>query len=207
METPEHDPTAQAVAGDARARHELLERHMGSLRSYIRVRLGRRLRTKETSQDLTQSVCRQVLENFERFDYRGEDSFRHWLLGQAENKIRDRQRFWHRNKRDQDREEDSAVAMETAGVRGAAPAGLQDMVTPSRHVAGREELERLESTFAGLPDDFRTVIHLARMEGLSHKEISERMGKSVSATRSLLCRALARLATEMEPEANSRADS
>lgn len=206
MEVPEHDPTPRAVAGDVTARHELLERHMGSLRSYIRVRLGRRLRSKETSQDLTQSVCRQVLENFERFDYRGEDSFRHWLLGQAENKIRDRQRFWHRNKRDQDREEGNAVALEAGGVRGAAPSGLQDMATPSRHVAGREELQRLEETFAELPEDFRTVIHLARMEGLSHKEISERMGKTVSATRSLLCRALARLATGMEPEASPNSE-
>jgi RNA polymerase sigma-70 factor (ECF subfamily) len=200
MNPPEQDPTARAVGGDPEARHELLERHMGSLRSYIRLRLGRRLRHKETSQDLTQSVCRQVLENFDKFNYRGEQSFRHWLLRQAENKIRDRRRFWHRDKRDQDREDGSLATFESSGARKPSPPALQDLATPSRHLSGREELERLEQIFSSMPEEFRTVIHLARIEGLSHLEIAEEMGKTVAATRTLLCRALARLATEMEPE-------
>ncbi len=202
MDAHEHDPTARAAAGDDQARHLLLERHLGSLRSYIRVRLGRHLRQKETSLDLTQSVCRQVLQNFEGFDYRGEDSFRHWLLRQAENKIRDRQRYWHRGKRDRDREEGPAEVAVAQGARELKASPLQDLCTPSRHVAGREELLRLEDAFARLPEDFRTVIHFARIQGLSHREIAERMGRSTSATRTLLSRALARLASELETDEN-----
>ncbi|MFT7671268.1 MAG: RNA polymerase sigma factor (sigma-70 family) [Planctomycetota bacterium] len=200
MNAPEHDPTARAAAGDLEAQHLLLERHLGSLRSYIRVRLGRKLRDKETSLDLSQSVCRQVLQNFDAFDYRGEPSFRNWLLGQAENKIRDRQRFWHRTKRDRDREESTDLGAGGGEVRSGAALALQDLCTPSRHVAGREEIVRLEEIFARLPEDFRTVIQYARIQGLSHQEIADRMGRSKSATRTLLCRALARLANEFDGE-------
>jgi RNA polymerase sigma factor (sigma-70 family) len=201
MDAPDDDPTARAVGGDPEARNELLERHLGSLRSYIRVRLGNHLREKETSQDLAQSVCRQVLQGFEGFDYRGEQSFRQWLLKQAENKIRDRQRYWHRGKRDRDREEFRTEVVAQEGGREVSAAPLHDLCTPSRHVAGREELQRLEEAYARLPEDFRTVIHLARIKGLSHREIADRMGRSVLATRTLLSRALARLASELEPGA------
>jgi RNA polymerase sigma-70 factor (ECF subfamily) len=200
MSAPEHDPAARAAAGDAQARHLLLERHLGSLRSYIRVRLGRGLRRKETSLDLTQSVCRQVLQNFDAFDYRGEESFRHWLLRQAENKIRDRRRFWLRGKRDKDLEVPGAELLSLHGPRELVPRALQDLCTPSRHVAGKEELARLERILHALPEDFRTVIELARLQGLSHREIAGRMGRSTSATRTLLSRALARLATELEAQ-------
>jgi len=192
MDLPEGEAEGRKASIGEEERRALLERHLGSLRSYVRVRLGSRLRQKETSLDLTQSVCRQVLDRFDDFEYRGEASFRHWLLRQAENKIRDRQRFWHREKRDRSRE-----------VRAEAPApggALLDLCTPSRHLAGREELERLERAFARLPEDFRTVIHYARFEGLGHREIAERMGRTTSATRTLLSRALARLASELEGE-------
>jgi len=199
MSASEHDPTARAAAGDDVARHDLLERHLGSLRSYIRVRLGKGLRAKETSLDLTQSVCRQVLQNFDAFDYRGEESFRHWLLRQAENKIRDRKRFWHRVRRDTHREESDQVLTRSGGARELSARVPHDPFTPSRHATGREELERMRAALDDLPPDFRRVIELARLEGLSHQEIAERMGRSPSATRTLLSRALARLATELEP--------
>jgi len=198
VDLPEHDPTARAADGDDAARHELLERHLASLRSYIRVRLGPELRRKESSQDLTQSVCRQVLQNFDAFDFRGDESFRRWLLRQAENKIRDRYRFWKREKRDSGLEEDVGESLAVTGARDASPSALHDLLTPSRHLAGREELERLEETFARLPEDFRTIIVLARLQGLGHEAIAEKMGRTVSATRTLLSRALARLATELE---------
>ena len=61
-----------------------------------------------------------------------------------------------------------------------------------------EELEHLASAFAALPPDWREVILLARVRGLSHAEIARTLGRTESATRTLLSRALARLATELE---------
>ena len=59
----------------------------------------------------------------------------------------------------------------------------------------REEVERLRAALSKLPENYRQVIHLAHVDGLSHREIAERLGISEANSRVLLSRALARLAT------------
>ena len=66
--------------------------------------------------------------------------------------------------------------------------------TPSRHAAGREELERLEQAFAELSDEEQNVILWSRFCGMKHDEIAEAIGKTPVATRKVLSRALAKLA-------------
>ena len=56
-----------------------------------------------------------------------------------------------------------------------------------------EESERTRQLLAELPEHYRRVIELARVEGLPHREIAERMRISEPASRMLLTRALARL--------------
>ena len=65
------------------------------------------------------------------------------------------------------------------------------------------ELERLEAAFAELPPAWREVIVLVRLSGLSHAEAARRLGRSEASTRTLLSRALARLATRLEDDAVS----
>jgi RNA polymerase sigma-70 factor (ECF subfamily) len=61
----------------------------------------------------------------------------------------------------------------------------------------REELATLERALAELPEDYRQVILLTRVMNLGHATVAEQMGRSETATRSLLHRALARLARLM----------
>ena len=49
------------------------------------------------------------------------------------------------------------------------------------------------TAFAQLPEDYREVITLSRVVGLSHGQIASQLGKSEGAVRVLLHRALARL--------------
>lgn len=173
----------------------LLEDHLAGLRAFVHLRLGRALRAKEESQDLVQSVCREVLADLPHFEPRAGASFRDWLFRLAENKIRDRWRHWQREKRNVAREvELDATEIEDASVC----ADLANLCTPSRVAAGREELARLERAFCELPDDYREVIVLARLRGLTHAQIAEHLGRTELATRTLLSRALARLALAME---------
>jgi RNA polymerase sigma-70 factor (ECF subfamily) len=190
-----------AAAGDAAAREALLQRHLAELNAYVRLRVGPGIRSRESSLDIAQSVCREVLGDLDRFEYRGANSFRNWLLLRAEHKIRDRGRFWSREKR--------AAALEVPIHGGhGRPAGEDDeqgvleqlrcLFTPSRDAVAREELEELERAFARLPEDYRRVIVLSRVLGLAHEEIAREMERSPNATRTLLSRALARLAVAME---------
>ena len=57
---------------------------------------------------------------------------------------------------------------------------------------------RLADVLARLPDDYREVIVLRNLEGLSHEEAARRMGRSVGAVRMLWVRALARLRRELK---------
>lgn len=180
----------RAEAGDRRALEEMLSAHVARLRGYIRLRMGPRVRSKESSEDLVQSVCREALERLDEFEFRGESSFRNWLFRTAEHKVVDRGRFYTRDKRDAARERSVHAGAED----GDTLRGLESLFTPSRDAAAHEELERLAEAFAQLPPDYQEVILLARVVGLPHAEIAERMGKSVSATWTLLSRALARLA-------------
>jgi RNA polymerase sigma-70 factor (ECF subfamily) len=172
-----------------------LEEHLAGLRAFVRLRLGRALREKEESQDLVQSVCREVLSGSTGLAPRGRTGFREWLHRAAENKIKDRWRYWKRERRDPARE----TGFDASGSGSAAlGSSLTDLITPSRQAASREELTRLERAFCGLPPDYREVIVLARLRGFPHAQIAERLGRTEVATRTLLSRALARLAFALE---------
>ena len=175
--------------GDRSALDALLRRHLPGLRGYVRLHGGEFLRAREASVDLVQSVCREVLEHADNFRHPSEGAFRRWLFTTALRKIRHRYEYWGAQKRDAGREVPGG---------GESGAGLVEcyasFVTPSRDLEAREEVERIERAFDRLSERHREVIVLARVVGLSRREIGERMGSSEVAVRTLLSRAQARLA-------------
>ncbi len=65
--------------------------------------------------------------------------------------------------------------------------------SPSKGIRRQERLERLEQAMETLSPDYRTVLKLARMDGLPIKEIAKQMGRSESAVHNLLLRATKQL--------------
>ena len=188
------DLIRRATSGDSTAVEALLSEHLSRLRAFLRLRMGRAVRAKESTEDLVQSVCREALERLDGFEYRGEASFRHWLFRQAEHKVIDRGRFYGREKRDIGRE----VPIDAAHDDRETLRGMESLFTPSQDAIANEELERVERAFQELSPEYQEVILLARIVGLPHAQIAERMDKTVSATWTLLSRALARLSTLLE---------
>lgn len=189
-----------AVGGDRDARNDLLLQHLPALRAFVRMHLGHGVRSRESSMDLVNSVCREALQALPDFEYRGRDSFRNWLLRRAENKIRDRGRYWKRERRSASREAGNLTTLLSHDDRSDRLSQLKNFNTPSRHAVAREELSRAEAAFRQLPADYREVIVLARILALPHSEIARTMGRSAASTRTLLSRALARMATLLEVE-------
>jgi RNA polymerase sigma-70 factor, ECF subfamily len=199
---------ARALSGDQAARGELLQRHVARLRAFVRPRLGARLRARESSQDVVQSVLREALAGLDGFRPQedGAQGFWHWLLRTADHKLKSRGRFWSRLRRTGTREE-------AGDVTGSAPQGgqlIERQVSPGDSPSGvasaREELQRLERAFAELPPDWREVVVLVRLQGLSHAAAARHLGRTESATRSMLSRALARLATTLEERSGPEPD-
>src|SRR5262245_29023346 len=103
---------AAARQGDPQAMGTLMERHLPGLRAFVRLRLGRMLRARESDSDVVQSVCREVLGRMEDFQHGGDAGFKRWLYRTALRKISNRQEHWQAACRDAGREtpaEESAL--------------------------------------------------------------------------------------------------
>lgn len=188
----------QASQGSRVAVEALLARHVPELRVYVHLKAGRAILSRESSEDLVQSVCRELLENLNGVEYRGEVEFRQWLFAKATNKILDRARYHRAEKRDVAREVEPPTAGTSSSFPSEPNAVYATLVTPSRVAIGREELRRMEAAFQQLPEDYREVILQAKVIGHSHSEIAEQMNRSPGAVRVLLHRALARLTALMD---------
>jgi RNA polymerase sigma factor (sigma-70 family) len=176
----------EATRGDRDALDRLLQRYLPQLHAYVHARLGAELRARESSLDVVQSVCRQLLEARGEFDFRGEERFRAWLFTAALNKVRDRHRELHADKRDVAREQpeqEAAVALH--------------LLTPSQAAIGNETADAVRASLAALAEEHREVVTLARLVRLPHQVIAEVMGRSEAATRQLLARAMVRLSREL----------
>ena len=182
-----------AARGDESAIGLLLERHLPGLRAFVRLRAGRAIRERESSSDIVQSVCREVIAHQERFRYPSEQAFKRWLYATALRKIANRAEFWGTQKRDAGRELRARASASRDGDEDLL-ACYATFSTPSRHAVAREEVERFERAFEELSEEHREVITLAHLVGLSRAEIAAETGRSEVAVRSLLYRGMARLA-------------
>ena len=181
----------KATQGDLGAVDALLVRHLPALHAFVRLRAGNAFGARESTSDLVQSVCREVLADAGDYRYRGEAAFKNWLFTAAANKIVDRHRFHHRAQRDRDREVEAEGAADEGGDLLAA--AYATLGTPSRAVMEREELERIEAAFRELPEHQQEVLSLSRIAGLTYGQIAEETGRTETAVRGLIARGLVKL--------------
>ena len=111
----------------------------------------------------------------------------------AENKLHDILKKFHADKRDIRKE--ISFKQEESNTKGCfyGPTEPMDMTTPSVSMRKKEALDRLEEALDTLKPEYKEVIVLKKIEGFSHAEIAERLGKSTNAVPMLLFRAMAAL--------------
>lgn len=179
----------RAAGGDAKAVEQLLEIHLPALRAFVRLRAGAEVRAHESNSDIVQSVCREVLQNIERFKHPSPAAFKQWLYTTAMRKISNRAEYWRAEKRAGGRERSLPSEADQLGLLRC----YHSFSSPSRGLMVREEVARIERAFEELTDEQREIVTLAHVVGLSRGEIAEHMGKTEGAVRVMLHRALARL--------------
>lgn len=186
----------RAAEGDEAALGLLIERHLPGLRAFVRARLGPELRLAESASDLVQSTCREVLSARERFRHPSPGSFRSWLFTTAARKVTERLKRARAAKRD------GGPELRIGGSSGAAEHALLAVYgrfsSPSHRALVADEVARVERALDQLGEEQREVLLLAHVVELPRAEIAARLGKSDVAVRSILHRALARVAADLD---------
>jgi len=184
---------ALAKGGDNSALNQLCNVYGERVRRIVRLRMGRELRSQLESMDLVQDVLMCALRDLGDFTYRSEGDFLRWLGRIAENRIRDNLEKLHANKRDIRKEIPLGNGRRATSGRLSGVPGPARNTTPSVILSRREELDKLEKAIDQLKPEYREVIVLAKIDGLSYNQIGERLGKSADAVGHLLLRAMVAL--------------
>ena len=178
--------------GDRAALDLLFSQYRRRLAVLIWYKLDPHLRRTADVDDILQETLLRAFRAIDTFQYRTPGSFLHWLSRIAGHVLIDTARYQGRGRRDGG----EAVPLRSqSNPHGAEPL---DTHTPSRIVAEQEGIAALLARLDGLPEQYREVILLAKIEGLSTAEVAERMGKSREAVALLLHRAVARFRQVVE---------
>lgn len=197
MDSPVTHKTQELLAlakqGDGFALGQLCDAYGERVRRIVRLRMSPELRSQVDSMDLVQDTLLMAVRDLDDFTCHNDGDFLRWLLSVAENRIHDNVDRFHAQKRDIRRQVSLEKLIEhTTSLErhGGLPVAT---TTPSVVLARREDLDRLEQAMDRIKPEYRKVIMLAKIEGLSHKDIGARLGKSPAAVAMLLSRAIVAL--------------
>ncbi len=186
----------RAQAGNSDALNALFQRYYPRVQQIVRIRLGRRLRSKMDSGDIMQETFLSAMKSFDRYEVRTEARFLNWLCTIAEHQIGDAVDRVTAQKRNVDRE----VALERptdSGHVGIDP--VASGLIPPDLISKAEERAVLVDALASLPENYRELILLRDYMGMSWDEISEEIeSPSADAARMRHGSALVKLAKEVK---------
>jgi RNA polymerase sigma-70 factor (ECF subfamily) len=182
--------------GDAAAQAQLLLRYESWLKLLAHSHVNAKFQGKFSQSDIVQQTLLEACRDLDQFRGRTEGELlawlRHILAHVLAHEIR---RYRGTQQRDVDRE----VSLEetlTQSSRRLADMLAGSGISPSAGAEQHEQEVILADVLARLPQEYREVILLRNLEGLSHEAVAERMGRSVGAVRMLWIRALTRLRQE-----------
>jgi RNA polymerase sigma-70 factor (ECF subfamily) len=182
-----------ARGGDAETLGKLLELYRRYLAVLARVQIGQRLQGKVDASDVVQETFLDAHRNFGRFRGSTEAQFVRWLRQILAAKLTDQvRRYLGAQGRDVRLERMIGDALDRSSVMlDRALAAPQS--SPSQQAVRREQAVLLADALGQLTDDYREVIVLRHLEGLTFPEVARRMGRSQDSVEKLWMRALARL--------------
>lgn len=197
LQTSTCDLVERFKRGDQTAFSMLFGKYHRRLAVVVHYKMSEELRGRLEVDDILQDVFLAAAQGLGRFTYQNPGSFMAWLSRIASDTIVDAARHQNRKKR---------CAEELLRFRSESnPNGPEpvDFATPSRVFAQQESLQILLRKLDALPTEYRDVILMAKFEGLTTSEISERLGKSREKVALTLHRALKRF-RETELKANQQ---
>src|SRR4051812_32978616 len=183
LERTEHELVAAVRRGDERAFETLYERYQRRIYAFV---LGM-VKDHGRAEDVTQEVFVSALRRMRATER--PIAFKPWIYEIAKNACID---AFRRTRRAEEVSYDAGEGLSASDHRRLADADA----TPDAALAAKEELQTLFGAFGGLSDAHHEILVMRELEGLSYREIGERMGMSRPAVESTLFRARRRLSEE-----------
>jgi RNA polymerase sigma factor (sigma-70 family) len=181
----DHRLVAAVRRGDDRAFEALYGRYHRRIHAYVIGMVKDHGRAEDVTQEVFVAALRRMRETERPI------AFKPWIYEIAKNACIDQFRRSRRT------EEVSLQADE-----GFAPSDYGRLVgsdpTPDAAVAAKQDLDHLCGAFGGLSDTHHEILVMREFEGMSYREIGERMGMSRPAVESTLFRARRRLTEEYD---------
>ncbi|MGD9892217.1 MAG: sigma-70 family RNA polymerase sigma factor [Dehalococcoidia bacterium] len=159
----------------------LYDRHLPRVYRYVFARCS----NHTEAEDLTAQTFHRALERFDTYEWRGLP-FAAWLFRIAHNLLVDRAR------RGRD-----AASLDGLGEQGFEPAGAIDGRTFDDSLMHEEAIDAAWLAVRGLPPMQRRAVTLYFSHGLSHAEVGRTIGRSETATKQLVYRAVQTLRSRL----------
>jgi RNA polymerase sigma-70 factor (ECF subfamily) len=195
-ETADTDPEQlliQARNDQGSALGPLLEHYRPYLALLARVQIGRRLQGKLDADDLIQETFLAAHRSWPLFRGTTESELVCWLreilTARLANLLR---HYLGTQQRDVRLERELAAELDQSS-RCLDMAFIAPQSSPSQQASRREQAVLLANALQCLPADYREVLILRHLEGLSFPEVAERMERTLDSVKKVWPRALARL--------------
>jgi RNA polymerase sigma factor (sigma-70 family) len=176
---------AAVRSGDDRAFEALYGRYHRRITAYVFGMVKDHGRAEDVTQEIFVSALRRMRETARPI------AFKPWIYEIAKNACIDQYRRSRRAEEISYDADDALAPNDYGRLVGSDP-------TPDAAVAAKQDLDHLCGAFGGLSDTHHEILVLRELEGLSYREIGERMGMSRPAVESTLFRARRRLTEEYD---------
>ena len=183
----------RAQAGDADALGELLQLYRNYLALLARLNIDARLQGKVDASDLVQETFLKAHRNFGQFRGNTEEELVSWLRQILTNNLANLVRHFLGLKRRDVRLERQLAAEMDRSSRLMDGGLIAPGSSPSRQASRREQAVLLADVLKQLPADYREVLILRHLEGLTFAQVAQRLGRTDDSVQKLWVRALARL--------------
>jgi RNA polymerase sigma-70 factor (ECF subfamily) len=193
-DTPDPDQLiGLARAGDTTALGRLMESYRDYLLLLARLQIDQRLQSKVDAADVVQETFLEAHRDFGQFQGTTEGQFLAWLRQVlATNLANLLRRYLGTQGRDVRLERQLALDLDQSSSNLNLVLACPQS-TPSQQAARREQAVLLANALGCLPPDYREVIVLRNLQGLSFPEVAGRMGRTIDSVEKLWARGLAQL--------------
>lgn len=183
----------QARAGDAHSLGLLLESYRNYLTLLADREIGRRLQRKVDAADIVQEAFLEAHRQYKNFQGHAEAQLTEWmrtiLAGVLANTVR---RYFGTQARDVRLEHEFVEDLQQSSCQLATWAVARESSPSAKAVRGEQTLI-IADGLAKLSEDYRMVLMMRHLDGLSFAEIAVKLNRSVDSVEKLWVRGLAKL--------------